>query len=110
MKVHITHLYPDLMDLYGSRANVLVLKRYLEELGCTVEVEYAVSGQRPCSAETDFVYMGAGTERSQRAAMEGLSCYSQELVSAAEDGTTMFFAGTAMELLGQSIREPDGRD
>ena len=29
MKVHISHLYPDLMDLYGSRANVLVLKRYL---------------------------------------------------------------------------------
>ena len=110
MKVHITHFFTDLMDLYGSRANVLVLKRYLEELGCTVEVEYAVSDQRPCSAETDFVYMGAGTERSQRAAMEGLSCYSQELVSAAEDGTTMFFAGTAMELLGQSIREPDGRE
>lgn len=110
MNVHMTHLYPDLMDLYGSRANVLVLKRYLEELGCRVTVEYAVPGRCPFSKGTDFIYMGAGTERSQRAAMEALSSYSQELRSAAEDGVTMLFAGTAMELLGQFIREPDGSE
>lgn len=108
MNVHITHLYPDLMDLYGSRANVLVLTRYLKELGCTVTVEYAAPGQQSVSMGADFFYMGAGTERSQRAAMEDLSHYSRALRSAAEDGAVMFFAGTAMELLGQSIQEPDG--
>ena len=39
MELKIVHFYPDLMNLYGSYANVAVLKRYLEELGNTVTVE-----------------------------------------------------------------------
>ena len=38
MELKIVHFYPDLMNLYGSYANVAVLKRYLEELGNTVMV------------------------------------------------------------------------
>ena len=34
----------DLMDLYGSRANVLALKRYLERLDCGVTVEAVLPG------------------------------------------------------------------
>ena len=30
MELKIIHFYPDLMSLYGSYANVAVLKRYLE--------------------------------------------------------------------------------
>ena len=106
MKVRIIHLYPDLMDLYGSRANVMVLGRYLEQLGCTVTVEHDASGD--ALAQSDFVCLGAGTERSQHSAMEGLTSWSSELRAAAQDGMVFFFAGTAMELLGQSIQEPDG--
>lgn len=106
MEIRILHLYPDLMDLYGSHANVLVLRRCLEETGCTVTVERTPTGKN--FREADVIYLGAGTERSQRAAMEGLSRWSGELSAAARDGVTLFFAGTAMELLGRSVREPDG--
>ena len=44
MDVRIIHFYPDLMDLYGSRANVLALKRYLERLDCGVTVEAVLPG------------------------------------------------------------------
>ena len=39
MEVKIIHLYPDLMNLYGSYANVSAVKRILERLGHTVTVE-----------------------------------------------------------------------
>ena len=39
MELKILHFYPDLMSLYGSYANVSILKRTLEELGNTVTVE-----------------------------------------------------------------------
>lgn len=39
MKIQLTHLYPDLMNLYGSYGNVAVLRRLLERLGHTVTVE-----------------------------------------------------------------------
>ena len=44
MDVRIIHFYPDLMDLYGSRANLLALRRYLEHLDCTVTVETVLPG------------------------------------------------------------------
>ena len=39
MELKILHFYPDLMSLYGSYANVSILKRTLEEMGNTVTVE-----------------------------------------------------------------------
>lgn len=108
MEVRMIHFYPDLMNLYGSYANVLALKRYLERLGCTVAVEAAAPGGAVDFTRGDFFYMGAGTERSARAAMADFARFSEELKAAAGDGAAMFFAGTAMELLGKSVREADG--
>lgn len=36
MELKIIHFYPDLMSLYGSYANVSVLRRYLEALGLSL--------------------------------------------------------------------------
>ncbi len=112
MEIRIVHFYPDLMNLYGSHANVKVLRRYLENMGCAVTVRRLLPGDgEPLfsgAEEPDFIFMGAGTERSARAAMEDLARYETDLKSCAQDGTAMLFAGTAMELLGREIREPDG--
>lgn len=108
MEVRIIHFYPDLMNLYGSYANVLVLKRYLEKLECSVTVEAVVPGGEANFAQGDFFYMGAGTERSARAAMADFVRFGGELKAAANDGAAMLFAGTAMELLGKSVQECDG--
>ena len=45
MELKIIHFYPDLMSLYGSYANVSVLRRYLEALGCAVTVQAVVPGR-----------------------------------------------------------------
>lgn len=108
MDVRIIHFYPDLMDLYGSRANVLALKRYLERLDCDVTVEAVLPGGGADVSRGDFFYMGAGTERAARAAMEDLARYAEPLKAAALDCAAMLFAGTAMDLLGKTVREADG--
>lgn len=110
MEVRMIHIFPDLMNLYGSYANVLVLRQFLEDLGCKVTVERLEPGGRPEGRKGDFFYMGAGTEHSARAAMNYLAGRdgSGWLKEAARDGSVLFFAGTAMELLGREIRERDG--
>lgn len=108
MDVRIIHFYPDLMSLYGSRANVMVLRRYLERLGCAVTVERVLPGAEADIAGADFCYMGAGTEGEARAAMDDLSRFAGTLKDAAQDGAAMLFAGTAMDLLGTTIEEADG--
>ena len=85
MDVRIIHFYPDLMSLYGSYANVLALKRYLERLDCDVTVESVLPGGGTDIAKGDFFCMGAGTERAARAAMEDFARYAQPLKAAAGD-------------------------
>ena len=102
MEVRIIHFYPDQMSLYGSRANILVLERYLKALGCGVTVE-RVSGGAAEIAQADFFYMGAGTERG-----EDFARFAGPLKDAAQDGAAMLFAGTAMDLIGGAVQEADG--
>jgi len=108
MELKIIHFYPNLMNLYGSYANVAVLKRALEQMRNTVTVETVDCGQDADIAGTDFLFMGAGTERSQKAALADFIRFGPAVKAAAAGGTAMLFAGTAMELLGKSITDCDG--
>lgn len=108
MELHIIHFYPDLMSLYGSYANVAVLKRQLEAMGNTVTVTAVQPGENADISTADFLFMGAGTERAQKAALADLVRYGEAVKSAAEGGTAMLFCGNAMELLGKSITAEDG--
>ena len=108
MEFRFVHFYPDLMSLYGSYANLSVLQRLLEQLGHTVTVTPLATGETTSLAGADLLFMGAGTERSQKAAMESLAPLAGEIRSAAADGMPVFFAGTAMELLGAAITDSSG--
>ena len=109
MDIRIIHFYPDLMSLYGSYANVSVLRRLLERAGNTVTVETVVPGQDCDLADADFLFMGAGTERAQKAALADFTRFGEAVKAAAQSGTAMLFCGTAMELLGKTITDCDGK-
>lgn len=108
MELKIVHFYPDLMSLYGSYANVSVLRRYLEALGHTVTIQLVRPGEGADITGADFLFMGAGTERAQRFAAGDFARYGEAVKALAEDGCPMLFAGTAMELLGASVTDKDG--
>ena len=110
MELTLIHLYPDLMNLYGSYANLSVLRRTLEGLGHSVTVQPVLPGERVDLTDCHFLYLGAGTERAQKAALEALTPYAAVLRSAAEAGLPMLFAGSAMELLGRRITDQQGKD
>ena len=104
----ILHLYPELMSLYGEYANLSVLRRLLEELGDTVTVKTATFEDTPDFAGVDLIYMGAGTERTQKAALGWLTPYKDALKEAAEHSLVLF-TGNAMELLGKSVTDRTGK-
>ena len=108
MELRIIHFYPDLMSLYGSYANLAVLKRCLEAMDNTVTVETVEPGQDIDLSGADFLFMGAGTERSQKAALRDFARFSETVKALAAAGVTQLYAGTAMELLGKSITDDAG--
>ena len=109
MELNILHFYPDLMSLYGSYANVSILKRTLEAMGNTVSVARVEPGADAGFANADFIYMGAGTERAQKAALMYFSRLREAVKAAADGGVPMLCAGNSMELLGKSITDDAGK-
>lgn len=109
MDIRFVHFYPDLMNLYGSWGNVALLRRHLEDLGNTVTVDTVVPGGEAALTDADFIFMGAGTERSQKAALQDFHRFGRAIKAAAADGTAMLLCGTAMELLGQTVTDDDGK-
>lgn len=109
MELTILHLYPDCMSLYGEYANVAVLRRHLEAMGVSVTVESALFEDTPDFERAGFIYMGAGTERTQKAALTALLPHQEALKAAVDRGAAVLFTGNAMELLGASVTDGAGR-
>ena len=108
MELTILHLYPDCMSLYGDHANVMVLRRHLEAMGVSVAVETALFEDTPGFEHADFIYMGAGTERTQKAALTALLPHKAAFQAAVDRGAVVLFTGNAMETLGVSVTDASG--
>ncbi len=109
MEMKLVHLYPDVMSLYGEYANIAVLRRCLEGLGADVTVEEIGFEDSTDFAFADFIYMGAGTERAQKYALEKLTAQADDLKAAIGRGVPVLFTGNAMELLGKSVTDAKGK-
>lgn len=109
MELTIAHLYPDVMSLYGEYANIAVLRRKLEAMGVAVTVRSLTFEDLMDVSGADFIYMGAGTERRQKAVLLSAAPYGPALKTAAEDGAVLLFTGNAMETLGASVTDAAGK-
>ena len=107
-KLNLLHLCPDLMGLYGEYANLAVLRRHLEEADVEVTIISESCDGTPDFSRADFIYMGAGTERSQKAALTRLLPHADALRQAMIRGAVVLFTGNAMETLGTSITDAKG--
>lgn len=108
MELKILHLYPEVMSLYGEWANLAVLRRHLEQMGVTVSIVPVSCDDTPDFTDADMIYMGAGTERSQKYVLNLLRPYAAALRAAEERGAVLLFTGNAMEILGASITDAKG--
>lgn len=104
----IVCLYPELLNLYGESANLMVLQRTLQAMGDSAEVESVALGETIHLENVDFVYAGAGTERKLELARHALLPYAEEFRAAAADGVPMLFTGSSAELTARTLYLPDG--
>ena len=108
MELKILHLYSEVMSLYGEWANLAVLRRHLTGMGVTVSITPVSCEDTPDFDSADMIYMGAGTERSQKYVLSRLLPHAAAFQAAAERGAVVLFTGNAMETLGASITDAAG--
>ncbi len=101
--IRVLHLFPDLLNLYGDRGNIIVLCDTLRKMGAKVELEHFNPGDIPSLDDKSLLYAGPGTEKNIKYANSILAPYSAEIKAASKRGIPMLFTGSAAMLACQEL-------
>lgn len=109
MKLIIGHLYPDLLDLYGDRGNILTLAARCRWRGIDVEIQKVSLGDPLDFDNVDILFLGGGSDREQGLLVEDLKKREEELRDAVENGLVLLTICGGYQLLGQYYLTGEGK-
>ena len=101
--LRVCALYPDLMNIYADRGNLLFLQRRCEWRGIDFELTGVGIADRIDPAAHDLLYIGGGQDRDQALCARDLATAKRDAVHAAADrGAVVFAVCGGFQLLGHS--------
>ncbi|ARU62171.1 glutamine amidotransferase [Tumebacillus avium] len=109
MHLKIAHLYPDLLDLYSDRGNVIILQKRAEWRGLRATVDEITVGHEPDLSEYDILVMGGGMDREQGIVAGDLQKRCENLQHAVATGTVILAICGGYQLLGNYFETSGGQ-
>jgi CobQ-like glutamine amidotransferase family enzyme len=105
MELRVLSLYPEQMNIYADRGNIVFLQKRCEWRG----IEFAYAGAGPGvpvdPAAYDLFYIGGGQDRDQRlVAADMVASKRQDLAAAVESGAVLLAVCGGYQLLGHSYQ------
>ncbi len=110
LELRLIALYPEQMNIYADRGNVLFLQRRCEWRGIGFSYAACGSGEAFEPDEHDLIYIGGGQDRDQKAVAADLVESKREAITAAlaSDAVLLAVCG-GYQLLGHSYELGDER-
>lgn len=105
--INITHLYPDLMNIYGDIGNVIALKKRAEWRGLKVRINN-VHLNEPIPKQTDLYFMGGGQDRDQMKIYKDFLDKKNRLAKDIEANKPFLAVCGALQLLGKFFVSGEG--
>jgi len=110
MELRLLALYPEQMNIYADRGNILFLQRRCEWRGIGFAHASAGPGESFDPGSHDLVYLGGGQDRDQIAvAADMVKSKREALAAAVEDGAAMLAVCGGYQLLGHSYQLDEER-
>ena len=110
MELRLLALYPEQMNIYADRGNILFLQRRCEWRGIGFAHASAGPGESFDPGSHDLVYLGGGQDRDQIAVAADMVKSKREVLAAAvEDGAAMLAVCGGYQLLGHSYQLDEER-
>ena len=110
MELKICHMYPDVLNLYGDRGNVMCMTRRLQWRGIEASVTKLPIGAGKSLSGYDLVFIGGGQDFEQQVLLEDLHRgKDREIISAIEDGVTFLTICGGFQMLGSYYETYDGK-
>jgi lipid II isoglutaminyl synthase (glutamine-hydrolysing) len=101
--LRVCALYPDLMNIYADRGNLLMLQRRCQWRGIGFHLTASGIGDRLSPDAHDLIYLGGGQDRDQLLCAEDLvQAKGDAMRSAAQAGVLMLAVCGGYQLLGSS--------
>jgi lipid II isoglutaminyl synthase (glutamine-hydrolysing) len=105
MELRLLALYPEQMNIYADRGNVLFLQRRCEWRGIDFAHATAGPGEEIDPEAHDLIYIGGGQDRDQRIVAADLRETKRDAIAAAaDDGAVVLAVCGGYQLLGHSYQ------
>jgi hypothetical protein len=108
--IRVCHLYPDLLNLYGDRGNIIAFQQRCKWRDIPVHVQSVNRGDKVCFRELDFVFLGGGSDREQILIATDLMKRRDEFAAAIEGGLVVLAICGGYQLLGAYYLNRDGEN
>lgn len=108
-ELRICHMYPDLLNLYGDRGNVLSLIRRAELRGIKVKLVPVSIGDEFDQNDFDIVFLGGGQDAEQNVIRKDfVEVKGPKVKEAIENGMVFLCICGGYQMLGNYYQEHDG--
>ncbi len=105
MELRVLALYPEQMNIYADRGNILFLRRRCEWRGIRFSYSASGPGEPLDPGAHDLIYLGGGQDRDQRiVARDMVSSKRAGLADAVDDGAVVIAVCGGYQLLGLSYQ------
>lgn len=109
-KLKICHLYPDILNLYGDRGNIICMTKRMEWRGIETEVTGISVGDKLDYEAYDIFFIGGGQDFEQGVLLSDLaSGKAGEITRAIEDEKVFLAICGGYQMLGQYYKTWDGQ-
>jgi len=108
VKLTICHLYPDLLDLYGDRGNIIALAARCRWRGIEPVIKQASLGEDLDFMGMDILFIGGGSDREQGLLVQDLMRRKNELWMAIENGLVVLLICGGYQMLGKYYQMANG--
>ncbi len=108
VELRLAHLYPDTMNLYADRGNVIALTKRCRWHGIELKTESISIGNDIDTSQFDLVFLGGGQDKEQRLVGNDLLSKQQSLAEMADDNVVMLVVCGGYQLFGNFYRPAHG--
>jgi CobQ-like glutamine amidotransferase family enzyme len=110
MELKICHLYPDVLNLYGDRGNIICMEKRLHWRGIDVVTTGVSIGETLNAADYDLFFIGGGQDFDQESLLADLKGdKTAQIKSAIEDGKTFLAICGGYQMLGAYYQSAEGQ-
>lgn len=110
MMIRIAHLYPDMLNLYGDRGNIIALTERMKARRIDVITDAVTMGKSFNADDYDILFIGGGQDFEQDVLLDDLSKGKDKQISRAiQNGAVMLAICGGYQMLGKYYKTYDGK-